>query len=107
VMVYAPTLLVVALRIWPLASFLADTMAPGTTAPLGSVTVPESDEVSDWASAHGPVTTRGTVGRSAANRRALLADRRGNMGELRTASNFWCVSLSRRKIWERYHDSPF
>src|SRR5579864_5294583 len=39
-MVYAPELLVVALRTAPVPTDLAVTVAPLTTAPLGSVTVP-------------------------------------------------------------------
>src|ERR1700733_9187456 len=93
-MVYGSTLLVVTVRACPVASFLAVTLALGTTAPLGSVTVPEIDEVSDCASARVPVTANGTTGNSAAaNRRALPVKRKVDMrGSLRNTSCACCVS---------------
>src|SRR5690242_9997298 len=107
--VYAPTLLLRRLRVCPVASLRAVTTALGTTAPVESVMVPDMEDVSDCASARVPATTRGPAGRSAANRKALLAARKGNIREasgLRVLVT-GAVPFFNSKIWERYHRSPF
>src|SRR3954470_10872275 len=45
---YWPALLASAVRVWPLALLDSVTLAPGTSAPLGSLMVPRRDVVAVW-----------------------------------------------------------
>jgi hypothetical protein len=47
--VYSPAALEVAFWVWPLAPLVSVTIAPGTTAPLGSFTTPRREVVATWA----------------------------------------------------------
>src|SRR5665213_301531 len=48
---YEPLLPAVVLRTWPVSLLVRLTLAPGTRAPLGSLTAPRRDVVAVWADA--------------------------------------------------------